>query len=230
MSSIYLKNINILYKTHINNMSFMYSKNNKILFISSTYNQQLYDINKNVEEIIFDDNDNENENNYYLCDDCIQNQSEFEDEYYWEGIHCGGCDNCFDNYISIETYFHNNYGSRDEYCIETSIFNQKLNKGDLPPLLTHLTLGASFNQEFNNLPESILELEIHSCYEYIDNLPYFIDTLIIIFDYGDQYNKNITNLPMGIKQIKINDKEKLYFIKKIPFNCLITDLENNTII
>ena len=97
-------------------------------------------------------------------------------------------------------------------------FNQPFNEGILPQKLTYLSLGNSFCQLLNNLPESVLELEIHSCYKYINNLPYFIEKLTILFDTDDTHNKIITNLPVNIKHIKINIKEKLHFIKKIPFD------------
>jgi hypothetical protein len=239
-------------------MSFQYTNDNKILYISGTFDQPLNDIEKIVEEIIFLTDYGFFWN--YECTECRNVNEIFRNNY------CNSGDvydyNNYGNYCN-NIYINDNYyysnGCRD--CAQSwpgsdfdaiSLFNQPLYKEDLPSSLTRLTLSDEFNQLFdegilpkkltylslgksfcqllNNLPESVLELEIHSCYKYINNLPHFIEKITILFDTDDTHNKIITNLPMSIKHIKINIKEKLHFIKKIPFGCLITDLIDNEII
>ena len=99
----------------------------------------------------------------------------------------------------------------------------------LPNSLTHLTVGELFNQPVDSLPNSIIELGINSNSSIKDNLPDSIETVIIYFDEDDIYNTKITNLPFNLKKIKINDPDKKHYIIKIPFDCILTDLDDNVI-
>ena len=48
------------------------------------------------------------------------------------------------------------------------------------------------------------------------------------FNY-DEDNYNLNNIPPNIKHIKINKPDKIHFIKKIPFGCIVTDFYDNKI-
>lgn len=139
------------------------------------------------------------------------------------------------------------------YFFDISIFNCEISK--YPINLKKLVFGKSFNKPLNNLlngleyleigykfthdlhfiPKSVRELCILPTNPAIDNIPEHIETLIIkfcIYDscYGITYNKFISNIPPTVKKIKINYKHKISFITKIPFGCIITDLNDNSII
>ena len=48
--------------------------------------------------------------------------------------------------------------------------------------------------------------------------------------YGDDmYNSTVENIPSQIKEIKIDAKAKIHFLKKIPFGCKIIDNNDNEI-
>jgi hypothetical protein len=53
----------------------------------------------------------------------------------------------------------------------------------------------------------------------INNLPLWIEEVYIMFRYYDKYNKEITNLPITLKKIIIEDEIYLKYITKIPFGC-----------
>lgn len=133
-------------------------------------------------------------------------------------------------------------------------FNQQVN--NLPNLITHLTLGEKFNKQVNNLPNSIAQLEIYSImYDKLitkypislteitfrnisvikNNIPDSVNCINILFDDLQSLSSNksadfdLSNIPANIKQIRINDKDKLKYITKIPFGCIITDFKNNII-
>ena len=108
-----------------------------------------------------------------------------------------------------------------------SKFNQPVDS--LPNSITNLTLGFYFNQSVMSLPNSIIELGFYSNSSIKDNLPDFIETVIIYFIHEDIYNYKITNLPYNLKKIKINDPDKKHYIIKIPFDCILTDLDDNVI-
>jgi hypothetical protein len=86
-------------------------------------------------------------------------------------------------------------------------------------------LGDKFNQEIS-IPKSLIELGFDSNSSIKDNIPNFVENIIIYFDSN---NKKITNLPTSIKKIKINDMykindmSKINLIEKIPFGCIIEE-------
>jgi len=125
-------------------------------------------------------------------------------------------------------------------------FNQNVDK--LPPNLTHLTFGHCFNQNVNNLPKKLTHLTFgkefnqninnltfikclgFSSNSYIkNNIPDFITKIYIIFYENYKNNEYITNLPPTIQEIKINNKNKIHYLKKIPYGCIVKD-ENDNII
>jgi hypothetical protein len=125
-------------------------------------------------------------------------------------------------------------------------FNQPVNK--LPNSITHLTFGFCFNEPMDNLPNSITHLRFGHCFnqplDYLPksikeltfdsgkkikgNIPENIENIYIIF-YGYGYDSIIDNIPCHIKQIKINDRDKINYLKKIPFGCKVVDNKDNEI-
>ncbi len=84
------------------------------------------------------------------------------------------------------------------------MFNQPVD--NLPPNLTHLEFGILFNHSVNNLPSNLT-----------------------VLTFGYVFNQPVDNLPIHIKQIKVTDKLKIDYLKKIPFGCKITDEYDNEI-
>ena len=107
-------------------------------------------------------------------------------------------------------------------------FNQNVDK--LPSNLTHLTFGKEFNQNINKLPSSINYLGLTSDSLVKNNIPIIITKINIIFSHYDEHNENITNLPPTIQEIKINNKDKIHYLKKIPYGCVVKDEDDNIII
>jgi hypothetical protein len=99
----------------------------------------------------------------------------------------------------------------------SEIFNKKLKKNVLPPSLTHLTIQSVFNKKII-IPSSVRELKFNSSSIIKHNIPEFIETVHILFD---DY-ETITNLPITIKEIKIDNEEDIHLIKKMPFGCVVT--------
>jgi hypothetical protein len=107
-------------------------------------------------------------------------------------------------------------------------FNQPVN--NLPNSITHLTVGFEFNQPVDNLPKSIKELAFYSGYKIKGNIPENIENIYIIFSgYEDEHNLIFDNIPCHIKQIKINNRSKINYLKKIPFGCKVVDDNDNEI-
>jgi hypothetical protein len=106
-------------------------------------------------------------------------------------------------------------------------FNQSIE--NLPSSITHLTLGWQFNQNINILPSSLIELFFSSMSIIKNNIPNNITNIKIYFYDNDKINDYIDNLPISIKKIKINLPEKIHFLKKIPFGCIVTDFDDNVL-
>jgi hypothetical protein len=62
-----------------------------------------------------------------------------------------------------------------------------------------------------------------------NNIPDFIEKVFIYFFEDDSDNKKITNLPITIKEIIVNLKKKIHFIEKVPYGCIIKDMNGNII-
>jgi hypothetical protein len=103
------------------------------------------------------------------------------------------------------------------YC-----YNQEIKENVLPTSLTHLILGEKFNQKIS-IPKLLIELGFYSNSSIKDNIPDFVENIIVYFDPIDKYNKKITNLPTSIKKIKVNNMSKINLIEKIPFGCVIEE-------
>jgi hypothetical protein len=100
-------------------------------------------------------------------------------------------------------------------------FNQLVNS--LPNNLTKLTFGWKFNQLVNSLPSSLIEIGFWSHSKIKNNIPNSIEFLNIFFWLDDKYNQLIENIPSNVKEIKINHRNKAYYLKKIPFGCKVVD-------
>jgi hypothetical protein len=82
-----------------------------------------------------------------------------------------------------------------------------------------LNLGYTKN---NNIiiPKNVKKLCIFYENNLINNLPEHIETLVIYFN-SNKNNKIISNLPLTIKEIIINDEKHEKYIK-IPFGAILT--------
>ena len=89
---------------------------------------------------------------------------------------------------------------------------------NLPKTLTHLTFDYCFNQPLDNLPCNIKYLSIDCNSKIINNLPQYIEELVIKTKYG---KCEIVNLPYSLKKITI-DKRYLSYLKNIRFGVDIT--------
>ena len=104
-------------------------------------------------------------------------------------------------------------------------FNQNIDK--LPNSLISLTFGFEFNKTTDKLPNSLKQLGFYSYKSLKNNIPNFIEIIDIYFCGNEKYNESIDNIPSNIKTVRINDKKRIDFIKKLPFECILTDLEDN---
>jgi hypothetical protein len=100
----------------------------------------------------------------------------------------------------------------------------------LPNTITHLTLRYANLKPIKHFPTSLIELGFHSKCVVKNNIPLSVESVKIFFEDNDNYNGYITNLHVVIKHIKINLKNKIKFITKIPFNSIITDMDDNIIL
>ena len=100
-------------------------------------------------------------------------------------------------------------------------FNQEIKENVLPDSLHTLRLGFKFNQEIkeNVLPCSIKKICLYAHNNLINNLPLHIEEIYIKFSILEGYNKEVTNLPMTLKKIIVDNKKYLNYITKIPFGC-----------
>jgi len=112
--------------------------------------------------------------------------------------------------------------SKEQY----SKFNQPVSY--LPNSITHLTFGCYFNQPVDNLPKSIKKLGFSSNSKIKNNIPENIEDIEIIF-FGFHYDSIVENIPCHIKKIKINRRDKINYLKKIPFGCKVVDEEEKEI-
>jgi hypothetical protein len=94
------------------------------------------------------------------------------------------------------------------------------NKIVFPQSLNVLNFWA--HQEIkNHIPNCIEKLFINNC---------FIQKKGSNVDYDDIEYNYITNLPSSIKEITINNKIDMILIKKIPFGCIIKDINGNILV
>jgi len=104
-----------------------------------------------------------------------------------------------------------------------SHFNQEIKENVLPYSLHTLTFGFHFNQEIKNnvLPKSIKKIGLYSHCNLINYLPFQLEEVYIDFYDNNKYDKEVTNLPMTLEKITIEDEKYLKYITKIPFGCEI---------
>jgi hypothetical protein len=89
----------------------------------------------------------------------------------------------------------------------------------LPENLIYLRLDCDFDK--NKIPKSVKEIMLYCDNNLLNNLPEHIEKVFIIFSFDDNYNKNISNLPITIKEIIIKNKKYEKYIKK-PFDTILT--------
>ena len=107
-------------------------------------------------------------------------------------------------------------------------FNQPID--NLPKNLTVIAVGWKFNQSTENLPSTITELSFYSNNKIKNNIPINAKFLNIYFCEYDEYNETIENISCNIKNIKINRKNKIHYLKKIPFGCTVTNKKGEYIL
>lgn len=114
--------------------------------------------------------------------------------------------------------------------LEFGIFyDTQILKNILPTNLIHLKFGSSFNQEIHGvIPPNVKEITLWINKKIIENLPENVETLNIIC-FEATRKKIINNLPMTIKKIRIKKKEYMEYIEKIPFGCMVTDMNDKEI-
>ena len=111
-------------------------------------------------------------------------------------------------------------------------FNQKIDK--LPNNLTSLFIWSPdpftvFDQSIDKLPETVKELAFVSTCRFKNNIPEHIENLRIIFFPNAIYDNTIDNIPHNIKKIIIDDKIHIHYLKKIPFGCVVVDMNDQEI-
>ena len=103
----------------------------------------------------------------------------------------------------------------------------------MPKNLAHITFGTNFNKKIEKLPNSLVEIGFNYGSDIKNNIPNYVSSINIYFDFIENPDENegyISNIPSNIKIIKINNKRKVHLIKKIPFNCVVYDLEDNILL
>jgi hypothetical protein len=103
----------------------------------------------------------------------------------------------------------------------------KVERDNLPKItkgyLTHLTLGDSFNQEINNLPENILYLSFGNSFnQNIDNIWLKLSNNLTHLILGDSFNQNINKLPENITHLTLGYE----FTQNININNQMLKLPN----
>jgi len=212
-----------------------YDFDTHILSLPYTFNDELINLPPGIKEIIFvEDNDSSKYSKFNKNVDHLPNTiTHIKFGKYFNN----NVDNLPDSIISKlpKSATHLVFGRLFDKNIDnlpTSLINLTLghyfdkNIDNLPNSIMYLTLGYNFNQIINKFPSSLVEFGFYSNSIVRNNIPDFIENIVIYFDIFNRLNNHITNIPSNIKKIKINYKNKIHFIKKIPFDCIITDLNN----
>ena len=106
----------------------------------------------------------------------------------------------------------------------------------LPKNIAYLELGFKFSKKTIDgfeISNNLKEIKLFYCSKIIKNIPCFIETVNICYKkIQPKIDKNydISNLPISVSTIKIDNDELLKFIKKIPYNCIIYNQYDNPII
>ena len=105
----------------------------------------------------------------------------------------------------------------------------------LPQNICYLELGFKFNKGIIyglETSENLKEIKLFYCSNIIKNIPCFIETLHICYeDIKPKNNKSydISNIPISVSSVKIDNNKLLNFIKKIPCGCVIYNEYGNPI-
>jgi hypothetical protein len=105
-------------------------------------------------------------------------------------------------------------------------FNKKLKEGDIPNSVTHLTFGKEFNQKLkkDDIPNSVTHLTF--VWYFNQELNILPQSLISLNLYE---NKQIlSNLPFTLEKLIIKYYNKDNYIK-LPYGCVIYDEDKNII-
>jgi hypothetical protein len=80
-----------------------------------------------------------------------------------------------------------------------SDFNQ--NVDNLPDTVKEINFGARFDQKVDNLPSSVTSLSFGSCFnQSVDHLPQSLENL----SFGSYFNNEVNNLPPSLKSLSFN--------------------------
>ena len=95
-----------------------------------------------------------------------------------------------------------------------------------------MAVGTNLCKSLDHLKDSLVELKFYSDSKIKNHIPNFIETIVVYFLGGeDEY---ISNVPLNIKKIKIkicngkNTEEVIKYLK-VPFGCIVTDIDDNII-
>lgn len=114
------------------------------------------------------------------------------------------------------------------YLIINWQYNKKIKENVLPQNLIHLRFDSIYNKQIV-IPSSLKELGFYCNCNIKNNIPESVEIIFIYFYSDDTLNHTITNIPITVKEIKINIANKKHFIIKKPFGCVIKDMDDNVI-
>lgn len=146
-----------------------------------------------------------------------------------------------------------------EKIVLGKLFNYSLNTFVVPQNLKYLQINGSISNKtlFELLPQSLKCLEIVNNLDFdMINLPDSLEELVIdiqplnpfynstlnvgnVGNAGNVVNvensesaiiKEQTNLPFGLKKLKISHTSLINYIKKIPFDCVVVNMKNQVVV
>jgi hypothetical protein len=128
-------------------------------------------------------------------------------------------------------------------------FDYSLNTFIIPENLKYLRVNGSITNKvlFDKLPQGLKSLEVVNNLDFnMNNLPDSIEELIInMLDNNANFPPNMhfkntnfgcisiteqTNLPFGLTKIKLSHASLVDYIKKIPFDCKLVDMNDQEIV
>ena len=182
-------------------LNIYYDNKSKTLNIPYFHNEELKEIPKGTQIIIFKENYEKQE-----CSKFNKNINNLPDSI---------------THLTLGFKFNRNIDKLPNsitHLILGESFNKDVDK--LPNSITHLVFGGLFNKNINNLPNSIMHLTLGYYFNHkIDNLP----TSIISLTIGHDFDKISDNLPVTLKEIKVVREEQVKLIKKIPVGCRVLE-------
>ena len=108
----------------------------------------------------------------------------------------------------------------------SNIYNQEIKEGVIPTNLHTIKIGYFFNKNIV-IPESVKKIQLWSHNNIINNLPFHIEKVKIVFQNNDREyvggfkNTKIDNLPPTLTKIVIEDEKYMIYLTKIPYNCKV---------